>query len=66
MKPKKAIAQIITVMPIVAWLVFMHYITVVKDLPTGQWACGMALSILVMLVAFGFLRIFFIDVGFID
>lgn len=66
MKLKKAIAHIIKIMPVVAWLVFMHYITVEKDLPTGQWACGLLFSIFVMFVTLCALEIFFIDIGFTD
>lgn len=64
MKLKKTIAHIIKIMPVVAWLVFMHYITVEKDLPTGQWACGLLFSLFVMIVTLCVLEIFFIDTGF--
>lgn len=56
------IANLLALIPVIVWSVFMYVITVEKDLPTGEWACACALSVLVLLVVSGSLRIFFIDV----
>lgn len=57
MKLKKAIGNLIIVIPFVAWFVFLYYLPQ-KGLSTTQELFALFVSVLLLLLVYGFLRIF--------